>query len=287
MKKFLLISVLSMLPASLMAQPVLKTIEGPRDEPSYSALKPYWIERPVIEIIGRANMEFDTNRVTMNFAIQEINSDSDVALDKVTKRAKPAIDKVQALIGKNGRIEVNYTKTAIYQQYKDKEGNKIDNIREDKVENYVAVWNIRIETNDVNLVPRIKAELLAAGNSKMVGQAYYSFVPTNVQQRQIFAAAVEDAKDRAKIFAEGQGIKLRLLVAQEGRSECLGNSTGYGYAPAPAPPPPPAPVMAMDNNMVKLSGAKTILEANNLIMPASPAKQTLNSSVCMIYAIEK
>lgn len=287
MKKILLLGLASILPFNAYAQPVVKTIEGPRDEPSYAALKPYWIDKPVIEIIGRANMEFDTNRVTMNFAIQEINSDSDIALDKVTKRAKPAIDRVQSLIGKNGRIEVNYSKTAIYQQYKDKEGNKIDNIREDKVENYVAVWNIRVETNDVNLVPRIKAELLAAGNSKMIGQAYYSFVPTNLQQRQIFAAAIDDAKERAKLIADTQGVKLKLLVAQEGRSECIGNpSSGYGYAPAAPPPPPPAPIMAMDN-MVKLTGAKTVLEANNLIMPASPAKQTLNSSVCMIYAIEK
>lgn len=273
------------------AQNVVKTISGPSDNPPYAAIKPYWIDKPVIEVIGRSNVMFNPNRVSINFSVQEINENADEGLAKLTKRTKPVIEKVKSMLGKDDAITVNYRREAIYQQYKDKEGNKISNQREDKIENYVLHWDIAITTQKFEIVPKIKAEILAIGNSKMNGSEYYSFVPSTEQTRQVFQSAVEDGARRAEVVASiNKGSKLKLLVVQEGQSQCLSSPTtqaGSSYdnayverslSPAPmitpSPDEPPA-----SNNSAKL-------QSNDLIMPSAPAKYPLEASVCMVYAIE-
>lgn len=271
------------------AQNVVKTISGPSDNSPYAAIKPYWIDRPVIEVIGRSNVMFNPNRVSMNFSVQEINENADDGLAILTKRTKPVIEKVKSMLGKDDAITVNYRREAIYQQYKDKEGNKISNQREDKIENYVLHWDIAITTQKFEIVPKIKAEILAIGNSKMNHSEYYSFAPSTEQTRQAFQTAVEDGARRAEMVASiNKGSKLKLLVVQEGQSQCLSSPTTQAgnvsaqydmverAAPImaeamPAPPPPP--------NAAKL-------QANDLIMPSAPAKYPLTASVCMVYAIE-
>ena len=272
------------------AQNVVKTISGPSDNPPYAAIKPYWIDKPVVEIIGRANVLFDPNRASMNFTIQEINENADEGLVKLTKRTKPVIEKVKSMLGKDDSITVNYRREAIYQQYKDKEGNKISNQREDKIENYVLHWDIAITTQKFENVPKIKAEILATGNARMNGTEYYSFVPAIEQSREMYMAALKDGAERAKITSSVYGGKLKLLVVQEGQSQCLSSPTtetgnivaqaDYEMRSAPmmisaAPaPPPPEPK----------SG--TQLQASDLIMPSAPAKHSMSASVCMVYAIE-
>lgn len=288
--KFSLITLALFAPQISNAQNVVKTISGPSDNPPYAAIKPYWIDKPVIEVIGRSNVMFNPNRVSMNFSVQEINENADDGLAKLTKRTKPVIEKVKSLLGKDDSITVNYRREAIYQQYKDKDGNKISNQREDKIENYVLHWDIAITTQKFEIVPKIKAEILAIGNSRMNNAEYYSFVPSTEQTRQVFQNAVEDGARRAEVVASiNKGSKLKLLVVQEGQTQCLSSPTTqtgnvvaqdeYEMKTSPAmamaePAPPP------EQN----GGAR--LQASDLIMPSAPSKYPLEASVCMVYAIE-
>jgi uncharacterized protein len=278
------------LPLIANAQNVVKNINGPSDNPPYAAIKPYWIDRPVIEVIGRAKVQFDPNRVGMNFTIQEINENADIGLAKLTKRTKPVLEKIKAMLGKDDSISVSYRRQAIYQQYKDKDGNRIENQREDKIENYVLYWDIAITTQKFEIAPRLKAEILAIGNARMNGTEYYSFAPTSAQSREIFKAAVQDGNERAKLVSSLNNNKLKLLVVQEGQDQCLSSPTtqiGNSYPQenyaearavsmpmmaAPAPPPPVA------NGIV--------LQADDLIMPAAPAKHSMEANVCMVFAID-
>lgn len=275
-------------PGIAFAQNATKIVSGPSDNPPYAAIKPYWIDKPVAEIIGRANVMFNPNRATMSFSVREINDNADEGLAILTKRTKPVIDKVKTMLGKDDSITVNYRRVAIYQQYKDKDGNKIENTREDKIENYALYWDISITTEKLNLVPQIKAEILAIGNSNMNGTESYDFVPTTEQSRSLFKAAIEDGQARADIVAQGK--KLRLLVVQEGQTQCLsspttenGNEYSKEYNITGAPPP--SPVLAFASPPPPPS-QKSILQANDLIMPSSPDKHTMDASVCMVYAID-
>lgn len=287
--KFSLIALALLVPQISNAQNVVKTISGPSDNPTYAAIKPYWIDRPVIEVIGRSNVMFNPNRVSLNFTVQEINDNADEGLAKLTKRTKPVIEKVKSMLGKDDSISVNYRREAIYQQYKDKEGNKISNQREDKIENYVLHWDIAITTQKFEIVPKIKAEILAIGNSKMNQAETYSFEPSMEQTRQVFQEAIEDGSQRAQMVASvNKGSKLKLLVVQEGASQCLSSATtetgeAYDRVAAnvtPAPDYPAEPIQVQANEKVQ------VLQANDLIMPSAPSKYPLEASVCMVYAIE-
>lgn len=287
--KFSLFALALFVPQISNAQNVVKTISGPSDNPSYAAIKPYWIDRPVIEVIGRSNVMFNPNRVSLNFTVQEINDNADEGLAKLTKRTKPVIEKVKSMLGKDDSISVNYRREAIYQQYKDKDGNKISNQREDKIENYVLRWDIAITTQKLEIAPKIKAEILAIGNSKMNQAETYSFEPSTEQTRQVFQEAVEDGSQRAQMVASvNKGSKLKLLVVQEGASQCLSSATtetGEAYDRVAANAAPmvdyhPDPVQAPANEKVQ------VLQANDLIMPSAPSKYPLEASVCMVYAIE-
>ena len=100
-------------------------------------------------------------------------------------------------------------------------------------------------------------------------------------------------------LAEAAGSKLgKLLAVQEGSGPCLGRwSTNAGtdddyyYRSAGAPPPPPpAPMASMDSVVVTAAriGRKnvTITQADidALDLPSDTRKQSISSSVCMIYA---
>lgn len=280
----------AIVPNFAFSQPIVKP-ENPAYPPS-AVNRPYWADKPMIEIIGRANGEFDANRVTLNFSIKEINSDSQKALIKLNDKSRPAIETLQKIIGKSGDIEVTYQLVPIYQQYKDSDGIKISNQREDKVENYVAKYNFRVVLYDTSLTPKIKAEVLAIKDAEMSGQPYYSFEATTDQTRKVFGLALDDGKERAKMVASLYNSKLKLLTFGEGQDDCKSfastvNATEpmdnysktYAYAPPPAPPPAP---------MVSVTGsaAKPAIIASDLILPSAPAKYKLSASVCMVFGIE-
>lgn len=263
-------------------QNIVKTINGPSDTPNFSALEPYWAHKPVVEILGRSKIEFESNNAVLRFTVSEIDKDQDKALLKVSQRAQPAIDKVVAILGKDGRIDVNYIRRAIYQQYKDKDGNKIENEREDRVENYVIGWSIIVETKNMSLVPKIRAEILAVENSMMTDRVDYSFSPSPAQERQLFSAAIEDGKERAKIVSDAYGVKLKLLMTQEGRSECLSSPSGYGEKSTEN-----KKTYLGDNANVVVTGSRIKPIQTDLIMPAAPETHELKALVCMVYAVEK
>lgn len=277
------------------AQTVQKTIAGPSDNPPYAAIRPYWIDKPVIEVIGRSNVQFDPNIASMNFTIQEINEDADKGLILLNKRSKPAFEKVKELIGENGKISISYSRSAIYEQYRDKEGNKKNNTRDDKVENYVLAYRIYVSTDKIENIPIIKAEIMAIGNTIQEGNTDFQFLPSTEQSRLVFKAAVVDAKERAKDIAELHGKNIKLLVINEGASQCLSSPTvitgfqrdDYGSTKQALA------IKRNSNSFVANSKVEydsqkyeTVLQASDLILPFAPQKVSLTAQVCMVYAIE-
>ncbi len=287
LSKFSLIALALLVPQisnaqNIAPQNVVKNISGPSDTPNYAALEPYWARKPVVEILGRSQMEFESNRAKLRFIVAEIDKDPEQALAKVSKNTQPVIEKIMGILGKDGRVDVNYYRDVIYQQYKDKDGNKIENTREDKIENYVIGWSVFVETKNISLIPRIRAEMLAIENSRMTDSVNYSFSPTPLQERQLFTAAIEDGKERAKIISDSYGVKLRLLITQEGRTECLGSPTGYGETNSGS-----MKSYTGDKEKIIVSGSRIKPRPIDLIMPASPETHELKSLVCMVYAVEK
>lgn len=291
MKKLLLSCILALTSSVAFAQTAVPArVPAPERAdgfPPNAMHRPYWVDRPIIEVLGRATLEFAPNRVSFSVVVEETNSDADVALSRVAARARPAIEKVQGLIGHKGRLSVTYTREELYQQYRDREGNRVENTREDKIENYVARYIVHVQLDDATLLPTIKAELLAVGNAKMQMEAQYEFVPSPEQARTMFRAATVDGAERAKIVADAHRGRLKLLLIEEGTTQCIGQATGpvavqvEMTSPVMYAPVSPAP------EMVTVTGSRRKLTSQELIMPAAPNFVRHEAQVCMIYAIEQ
>ncbi len=288
---------LSALPAFAQSAPVTSD----RDYQEDYYVTPYWTRQPVIEALGRAEMEVAPNRASFSVTYLETDKNANDASKLAVERARLAYDAIKKSSGDKARVQTSVSVQPYYEQYRDDSGNVIQNVRADKIKGYEAraFLNIIVE-GDTAIAGKARAAALALGPENSSGLNAYLQASAEMQ-RAAYEAAVADAAARARASAQASGSTLgRLLVAQEGTGPCLGRWTtnagrvsGNDYAYAAAPPP--SPVMASDErrlDTVTLTGgtvggqAVTITEADiaNLNLPSDDVKSVISSSVCLIYA---
>ncbi len=259
---------------------------------------PYWTRMPVIESIGRANMEVEPNRASFSVTYLETDKDADDAMKLAVQRAKLAYETVKKTAGDKAIVQSSVSVDPYYEQYRDRDGNRIENDRADKIIGYEARVTLNVVVEEIAIAGTARASVLALGPETSSPMRTYLEATTEMN-RAAYEAAVADATARAKATAEASGTQLgKLMVVQEGNGPCLGrwttnagvdssylnrNRSGGDFAPSPEP-------VAMES--VTVSAAKigrndvTITQADidALDLPSDIRKQTISSSVCMIYS---
>ncbi len=258
---------------------------------------PYWTRNPVVEVLGRANMEVAPNRASFSVTYLETDKESKKAMQLAVERGRLAYETIKKTAGDTAVIQSSVNVTALYEQYKDKDGNRIDNQRSDKIRAYEARVTLSVVVDQVAKAGAARAGALALGPENSSGLSTYLERTTEMNLAS-YEAAVKDGAARAKATAAASGATLgKLMVVQEGGGPCLGQwssmaGSDYDYyrsAPAamapPPPPPPPAPVASgmIDGRQVTITQA----EIDSLNLPSDDKKQQISSSVCMIYALNK
>jgi hypothetical protein len=272
---------------------------GGRDYQEDVYVTPYWTRRPVIEVLGRAEMEVAPNRAQFSVVYLETDKSANEAMKLVVQRARLAYDTIKKTAGDKARVQTSVDVRPYYEQYRNDDGTVIENTRADKIKGYEAraTLNVMIE-GDTALAGKARAGALALGPENSSGLNTY-LQQTADMTRAAYEAAVADAAARARATAQASGAPLgKLLAAQEGNGPCLGrwstmagrtSGEPYGYAMA-EPPAPPAPAAKLESFAVasqKIGGQQvTITEADiaNLNLPSDDVKQTVSASVCLIYA---
>lgn len=266
-------------------------------------ITPYWTRLPVIEAMGRSNMEVAPNRANFDVSYLETDKDATDAMKLAVERGRLAYDTIKAVAGDKAVVQTSVSVTPYYEQYRDKDGNRIENDRADKIKGYEARVSVRVQVEDVALAGKARAGALALGPENSSPLNTYLQATTEMN-RAAYEAAVEDAALRAKASAAASGVKLgHLMVVQEGRSPCLGEWTTsqgrvgggsyYSAPPPPPPPPPPSPMARMETMAVtsaQIGGREveiTQADIDALNLPSDEPKQTISSSVCTIYAIDR
>lgn len=259
---------------------------------------PYWTRSPVVEVLGRANMEVAPNRASFSVTYLETDKDSKKAMQLAVERGRLAYETIKKTAGETAVIQSSVNVTALYEQYKDKDGNRIDNQRSDKIRAYEARVTLSVVVDQVAKAGAARAGALALGPENSSGLSTYLERTTEMNLAS-YEAAVKDGAARAKATAAASGATLgKLMVVQEGGGPCLGQwssmaGSDYDYyrsapaamAPPPPPPPPPSPVASgmIDGRQVTITQA----EIDSLNLPSDDKKQQISSSVCMIYALNK
>lgn len=269
--------------------------QGAPDFQDQAFTTPYWTRVPVIEVLGRADMQVAPNRANFSVTYLETDKDSKKAMQLAVERGRLAYETIKKAGGTDSVIQSSVNVTALYEQYKDKDGNRIDNERSDKIRAYEARVTLSVTVEDVSKAGTARAGALALGPENSSGLSTYLERTTELA-REAYEAAVKDATARAAATAKASGSKLgRLMVVQEGSGPCLGNwssmagsdydyyDKSYAMAAPPPPPPPPPPVASgmIDGRQVTITQAD--IDALNL--PSDDKSQPVSASVCMIYQI--
>ncbi|HPE73900.1 MAG TPA: SIMPL domain-containing protein, partial [Candidatus Competibacter sp.] len=155
-----------------------------------------------------------------------------------------------------------------------------------------------VEVEDIAVAGKARAGVLALSPESSTPLNMYLEATTEMN-RAAYEAAVSDGAARAKATAEAAGTKLgKLLAVQEGSGPCLGrwttsagvDSNYYNRNYPVAAEAAPAPMM---QDKVVVTAARiggrdvTITQADidALDLPSDTRKQSISSSVCMIYSV--
>lgn len=272
---------------------------GGRDYQEDVYVTPYWTRMPVIESIGRANTQVAPNRASFSVTYLETDKDAKDAMKLAVQRASLAYDTVKKIAGDKAIVQSSVSVEPYYEQYRDKDGYKIENDRPDKIAGYEAEVSLSVVVEDISVAGEARAGVLALGPETSTPLRTYLEATTELN-RSAYEAAVADGAARAKATAEASGSKLgKLLVVQEGNGPCLGrwttsagfNCDYYDRARDMAAAAAPAAMERQESIVVTASriGNKEVaitqedIDALNLL--SDLPKQTISSSVCMIYAV--
>ena len=260
--------------------------------------QPYWTKTPVIEALGRARLEVPPNRAAFSVTYKQTGKSADVAMEAAVERARLAYKAVKTVAKDATRVSTSVSVQPYYRQYRDKNGNIIENSRADKVDGYNAQASMNVTVLDVALAGKARAAALALGPEKSSAMRIYLERTAKIN-RDAYAAAVDDAAKRAKLSAQAAGAKLgRLMVLQEGKGPCLGEWTSrpgrvirrerMDFVNAMASKEAEDQVLVTAQRKVRgKMQTVTITQADieRLNLPSDRAPQTVQAQVCAVYTI--
>ncbi|WP_421790823.1 SIMPL domain-containing protein [Hyphobacterium sp.] len=266
-------------------------------EPMSGNPVPIWAQGPVIEAQGRAYIEVPANRARFQVSFEGRAPTSEAASQQAVVRANLAAEAVRLAANGDVRITSNLSVRPYYEQVTERfgEGGErlVENRHPDSLLGYVATVSMNVVVLNPELTSDARGAALAAGPVNS-GNVSFFLEPTAENQRSAFAAAVNDATERARIVAEAAGSQLgEIATLQEGQGPCLGRpstETGYDdyarYSSAPPPPPPPPPSPPPPPPGSGLTAEQLLAELDRYALAADREPQRVTASVCAVFKVE-
>lgn len=260
---------------------------------------PWWMRDSVITQTGFVYTEIPANRATFSASFLSVDETADKAQAKAIQQTK-ALNQALSKLGKDAvRVTTGFSMRALYEQYRDKNGNRVEDQRGDKINGYEVRLNIGIEVRDMTQLEKAYALVLAASPTS-TGAINFDLRPSNETNTWLYNEAVKDARQRATGAATAAGGRLGEIkvIDPTGRAcetDILARSGSGLYddtdAMEVAAPPPPVvqprvTAMAYNEPPEKLSDTDA-LEAKALANPfiQTPPLRRLEAKACVVYGL--
>ena len=260
---------------------------------------PWWMDKPIIASTGYVTTEVEANRASLSATYDAVDRDVSEATKQAIQKARAITGSLQTFGPEKVRVETRVNMTPLYEQYRDKQGDKVDNQRADKIDRYQVSVQVSVEIRDMRLVEPVYSILMSAKPSSTTAVSF-RLEPGDETRTQMFKRAVEDAHRRAELAASAAGAKLGpvRLIDPTGRA-CQTDvlvalaPRGYGGAEpfgVPAPPPPPSPAYQSRSveEMVVTAQRKAQdagLKPEDLQLPVQPPQERLQANACVVYSL--
>jgi len=282
------------------------TASGQTATPPRTVAAPWWMRDPVVASIGYVRTEIEANRAYINASYQVVDSSSAKATQKAAAQIRDLGAALQRIGGAEIRIQTTFTTTPLYEQYRDKDNNLLENRRADKIERYAVNAVVQIEVRDTSLVQRVYSTVVAA-KPAFTSPISFRLEPTNEAKTRLYEEAIRDAARRARSAVEAAGGHLgapkvidptgrvcetdvlALRPAETGEDlqptdvdgvvvtgsrvvrQDFESISPVSAPPPPAPPPPP--------------GAELEAAGEALQLTVQPPLQPMTARACVIYAL--
>lgn len=253
---------------------------------------PWWMREPVIASLGAVRVELPANRARFSARFSAVERDAAAATAAAARRIAELDASLRAIGADRVRLTTTFTTRPLYDQYKDKEGNLIDNQRADKIDRYEVTASLQIEVRDTAALENAYNTVVAAKPTG-VDPVYFSLEPDNKVKSALATEAVRDAARRARAAVEASGARLGPVkiidpTARVCRTDVLAGWPSYvgGTRPtdvsadavgAPPPPPPPAPMMKAFASRQRAD--------DSVQVTLQPPRETLTDEACVVFGL--
>ena len=273
---------------------------------------PWWMREPVIASIGYVRVELPSNRANFSASFQVVDRSAADATGKAADKVRELAAALQTIGAEKVRIVTTFNTQPLYEQYRDKDGNKIDNQRADKIERYQVSAEVSIEVRDTELLEQAYATVIAAKPTSTT-PVYFRLDPENDTKTALYSQAVKDAARRAHLAADDAGAKIGgvKLIDPTGRAcqtDVLAGWPSYGQGlPQPrtvdrktvqevvvtgsgmargevSSPSPMSAVMDVAAAPPP-PGAELTSEALAMKLPIQPPLQEMTAQACVVYGL--
>ena len=294
MKKTIGLTVL----AGLCALPLMAAAQTVPAPSSPYDKAPWWMKESVITQTGYVFTEVQANRANFSGTFLTVDDSLEKAQSQAIEKTR-ALQQALAKLGKDKvRVTTGFSMRALYEQYRDKNGNRIEDQRGDKINGYEVSLNIAIEVRDMAQLEKAYALVLAASPTT-ASDINFNLQPSNEDNTWLYSEAVKDAHKRAvesTVAAGGTLGRIRVIdpTGRACETDILArNNYGSDNTPpqqvaypdadyaapamAIAPPPPSSPP----------PGTAEYLEAQALKNPfiQTPPLRRLEAKACVVYGL--
>ncbi len=253
--------------------------------------RPYWLDRSVIEAVGRAQVVVPADEASFSVTFREVAHESREAMLAASDRARLAAAAIRSRGGDAVRIASSADIQAIYDEYRNREGERVSSERADQIANYAVSVTLQVRVSDVSRAANVRAAAMAVGPEE-TSDLEYSLNETAPSRLRVYRAAVQDAAARARVAAEGSGTTLgRLLVLQEGQGPCLGRWQSGVSRDRQQVQNTPSPMTAPgDDEEIVVTGSSirrlrlTAEDIARMQLPSDVPPLELSAQVCAVYA---
>lgn len=251
---------------------------------------PWWMREPVIASLGSVRVELPANRAQFSAQFSAVERDAANATAAAGRKVADLDAALRAIGADRIRLTTTFVTRPLYDQYRDKDGNLVDNQRADKIDRYEVSAMVAIEVRDMAALESAYNAVVAARPTS-VSAVGFSLEPDNKVKSALAGEAVRDAARRARAAAEASGARLGgvKIIDPSGRvcqTDVLAGWPSYvgGGRPtdveanevgAPPPPPQPAPVA-----MPARGGSMTTR------VTLQPPVQALQDEACVVFAVQ-
>jgi len=186
---------------------------------------PVWSRTASVEAIGRAYIEVLPNRGQFSVTFEARNEVSEDAVAEAVARANSVTEAMRAIDGNTLRITSDLSVSPYYEQFTRQTGRYqnqlVENEHPDALLGFTASVTITVIAFDLEHLAAVRGAAMAAGPAN-AEDVQFSMQPSAELYREAFAAAVDDATERARIVAESAGGRLGpVQILLEGQQPCL------------------------------------------------------------------